>query len=92
MSGAICLKLCVRPTHHYHYSYPASASQLLPHTSLIAMPPDQLSGNGACTALLWRLVQCHRWNLCEPQGALKVTNRAPLQAHSLSVLTALNAR
>ena len=24
MSGAICLKLCVRPTHHYlyHYSYP----------------------------------------------------------------------
>ena len=81
MSGAKCLKLPVRPTHHYHYSYPASASQRLPHTSLIAMQSDQLSGNEACTALLWRSVQCYRRDSCEPQGALKATNLALLHTH-----------
>ena len=86
VSGAICLELLVRLTHHYLYHYsttptPASASQLLPHTSLIAVWPDQLSGNAACTALLWRSVQGYRWDSCEPQGALMATNLAPLLTH-----------
>ena len=81
MSGAICLKLRVRPTHHYHYhySYPRLSISLLPHTSLIAMQSDQLSGNEACTALLWRSVQGYRRDSCEPQGGLMATNLAPLQ-------------
>ena len=81
MSAAICLKLCVRPTHHYHYSYPrlsisAAATYLVDrHEALV-----QLSGNEACTALLWRSVQGYRWDSCEPQGALMATNLAPLQS------------
>ena len=60
---------------------PASASQRLPHTSLIAMQSDQLSGNEACTALLWRSVQGYRRDSCEPQATLMATNLVPLQTH-----------
>ena len=84
MSGAICLKLRVRPTHHYlyHYSYPrlsisAAATYLVDrHDALV-----QLSGNEKCTALLWRSVHGYRWDSCEPQGALMATNLAPLLTH-----------
>ena len=78
------MKLRVRPTHHYlyHYSYPrlsisAAATYLVDRHDAL----DQLSGNEACTALLWRSVQCYRWDSCEPQGALMATNLAPLQTH-----------